>query len=77
MTLVRQFSRCGPCLTLGRLTKETAQFYCFDEWCGGDVFQGAKRVRKELPGQWSPNHVEPCPSCRDHPRTQYPNGYQD
>jgi hypothetical protein len=30
-TIVRKFSPAGPCLTLGRLTKETAQFYIYDE----------------------------------------------
>jgi hypothetical protein len=75
--IVRAFSICGPCLTLGRLTKETAQFYCFDEWQGGDNYSGAKRVAKERPGYYSPNHIEPCPSCRDHAKTQYPNGYMD
>lgn len=77
MTLVRQFNRAGPCLTLGKLVKETAQFYVFDEWCGGNVFVGRRRVAKKLDGRWSPNHVEACPSCRDHPQTQYPNGYMD
>jgi hypothetical protein len=70
--IVRAFSVCGPCLTLGRLTKETEHFYCFDEWQGADRFEGTKRVAKR-----SPNHIEPCSSCRDHPKTQYPNGYMD
>ena len=77
MTLVRQFSRCGPCLPLGRLTKETAQFYCYDEWCGGDVFQGAKRVKKPDGAYDSGAHIVPCPSCWDHAKTQYPRGYMD
>lgn len=74
---VRAFSAAGPCLTLGRLTKETAKFYCFEEWRGGDVYSGAKKVAKPLPGKYSGNHIEPCPSCRDHVKTQYPNGYED
>jgi hypothetical protein len=78
ITIVRAFSRCGPCLTLGKLTKTTAQFYCYDEWRGGQVFEGAKKVRREdVGGHYSPAHIIPCPSCRDHAQTQYPNGYED
>ena len=76
MTIVRAFSRCGPCLTLGRLVKETAAFYIFDEW-QGDTLGRRKRVRKEIDGHWSPYHIEPCSSCRDHAKTQYPDGYMD
>jgi hypothetical protein len=75
--IVRAFSCCGPCLILGKLTKQTAQFYCYDEWQGGDRYEGAKRVRKETPEHYSGAHIEPCPSCRDHAKTQYPNGYMD
>lgn len=70
---VREFSRCGPCITRGTLVKETKQFYCF-------TYAGACRlhkIRKPLPGHYSPAHVEPCPSCRDHPKTQYREGYMD
>jgi len=77
MTIVRQFSRCGPCLTLGKLVKETPGFFVYDEWQGGDRFEGRKRVAKPREGRWSGNHIEPCSSCRDHPQTQYPNGYMD
>jgi len=75
--IVRKFSVCGPCLTLGKLTKETAQFYVYDEWQGRDVYEGRKMVRKPLPGHYSGAHIEPCRSCRDHSQTQYPNGYMD
>jgi hypothetical protein len=75
--IVRAFSSAGPCLTLGRLTKETANFFCFEEWRGGDVYVGAKKVAKPLPGRWTSAHVDACPSCRDHAQTQYPNGYMD
>ena len=30
-TTVREFSRCGPCIVLGKLVKETAHFYCYLE----------------------------------------------
>lgn len=75
--IVRAFSTCGPCLTLGRLTHETDQFYCYEEWRGGDLYEGKKRVRKRTSSRYSRAHVEPCSSCRDHPKTQYPNGYMD
>ena len=77
MTIVREFSVCGPCLTLGRLVKETDKFYVFDEWHGGSNFYGRKRIRKRTPEHYSGAHVEPCPSCRDHHKTQYPHGYMD
>jgi len=78
MTIVRSFSRCGPCLTLGLLTKTTAQFWCYDKWLGGERYEGAKKVRRrDIGGRYTPAHIEPCPSCRDHERTQYPEGYMD
>jgi hypothetical protein len=75
--IVREFSPAGPCLTLGRLVKETAQFWVYDEWRGGDRFEGRKKVRKRTEQRYSRAHVEPCGSCRDHPKTSYPNGYTD
>jgi hypothetical protein len=77
-TLVRDFSRAGPCITLGRLVRETPQFYVYNEWRGGETYEEREsRVAKRLPGRYSGTHVEPCSSCRDHPKTQYPNGYMD
>lgn len=65
--IVREFSMAGPCVTFGRkLVRETAKFYVFEDQHGK---QG--RISK------ANAHVEPCPSCRDHSRTQYPNGYMD
>jgi hypothetical protein len=76
--IVREFSPAGPCLTLGRLVKETAQFYIFDKWLGGDRYEGRSRIRRKVEGgHYSRAHVEACSSCRDHPKTQYPNGYMD
>jgi hypothetical protein len=70
MTTVRQFSPCGPCLTLGTLTKDLPKSYRFNDHYGRTGI-----VRK---GEfWSKVHIEPCPSCLDHPQTQYPNGYMD
>jgi len=70
--IVREFSPAGPCLTLGRLKNETAKFYCYEEWKGGDVFGRLRKVSKS-----GRAHVEPCRSCRDHAATVYPNGYMD
>lgn len=64
---IREFSACGPCLTFGRiLISETAKFYCFVD-------------RDGKPGKISKAraHIEPCASCCDHPKTNYPNGYMD
>jgi hypothetical protein len=65
---VRRFSPCGPCITLGPLTKETAKFYCFASKYDGR----AKKIAKT-----GAAHVEACHSCRDHAQTCYPNGYMD
>jgi hypothetical protein len=75
MTTVREFSRCGPCIVLGKLVKETASFYVFEENYGGAPVRS--KIRKRTDARYSPAHIEPCPSCRDHPRTQYPDGYMD
>jgi hypothetical protein len=63
---VRQFSAAGPCLTLGALVRETEQFYVYTPNHGRERRVGKGAV-----------HIEPCSSCRDHPRTQYPHGYMD
>jgi len=73
--MVRQFSVVGPCLTLGRVYRETERYWFFqpiNRPCGTP-----RRVMKCLPAHWSPHHTEPCPSCVDHPHTQYRSGYQD
>lgn len=75
---VREFSKAGPCLALGRLVRETKQFYVFNPWRGGDKYEDReRRITKRTEKRWSGAHVDPCPSCRDHPQTQYPNGYMD
>lgn len=82
-TIVRESSAAGPCLTLGRFVRRTAKTIVYREWLGGDNYGQERRV-----GGWKvqePNgrpghayiHTEPCHSCRDHQRTQYPNGYMD
>ena len=73
--MVRQFSAAGPCLTLGRLYRQTDSYLYFQPV--NTPCANPRRVLKCLPAHWSPHHTEPCPSCRDHPRTQYPGGYHD
>lgn len=70
---LREFSAAGPCLTLGRVVRETPNFWFYRKWRGGPDFDPAQTRAGKIPGR----HTDPCPSCRDHPRTQYPNGYQD
>lgn len=70
--VVRQFSACGPCLSLGKLLRSTPRFRVFNEWRGGGDFTGRERRIA-----CASVHLDPCPSCTDHPQTQYPNGYMD
>ena len=72
MKTVRKFSAAGPCITLGELVKETAAFYVYKPRFREDGT--TRRVGKDRHGL---THTEPCSSCRDHSRTQYPNGYMD
>ncbi len=70
--IVRRFSPCGPCLTEGEFVRQTARFVVFNTWKGGDDYTGKqRRIACDAV------HLEPCPSCRDHSRTQYPHGYMD
>ena len=81
-TIVREFSPVGPCLTLGEFVKRTRKFIFYRERHTG--YGGEPEIRRV--GGWKIGkrgdrrpyiHTEPCPSCRDHERTQYPNGYMD
>ena len=61
--VLRTTSMVGPCFKLGRITRETAQFYVM----------GKRRVKKnhvEL-------HIGACTRCADHPSTVYPRGYDN
>ena len=66
---VRISSMCGPCLTYYRKVKEnrTTITVAFQNGSG----RSCERVHKGFV------HEEPCSSCTDHPKTQYPNGYMD
>lgn len=61
---IRKFSMIGPCLTssYGRVFKETPLFFI-----NQDGYRFSKRDY----------HLDPCLRCEDHPKTQYPDGYQD
>lgn len=74
ITTVREFSAIGPCIEQGTLVRETPRFYVF-----ADRFDAGKtrKLMKRTAAHYSPAHVVPCPSCRDHARTQYPNGYEN
>ena len=66
---VRQFSRVGPCIELGPLIRETDTRIYY-------------RYRHDYEAFVSKNsslavHLEPCPSCRDYERSQYPDDYWD
>jgi hypothetical protein len=68
---VRRFSAAGPCISLGRLLRETAKFYVYQP---RRPDESERRVAKDRYGLV---HTEPCNACRDHARTQYPEGYMD
>lgn len=70
--VVRKFSFAGPCLVQGMLVRETAKFYVYREWLGGDRYGAERRIAKT-----DAVHVEACTRCRDHAATVYPNGYMD
>lgn len=70
-TTVRDFSAAGPCITLGTFTKRTAKTIFYTDRHGAPGRASGYRVEKGLV------HTEPCPSCRDHDKTQYPEGYMD
>ena len=68
---VREFSGYGPCLTLGEFLARSPQSITFRDDRGRERRRGGQAVA------FGRIHVEPCPSCLDHPRTHYPHGYMD
>ena len=74
MDTLREFSRAGPCITLGTILDNTPNWWTYQD----RRFNGAKRKSKRsVAAQSGLLHDEPCRSCRDHPQTQYPDGYMD
>jgi hypothetical protein len=72
MQIVRETSRCGPCIPLGQFVRATDKFIVLREWMGGNSYAEAEtRISK-----WKA-HTEPCRCCRDHADSLYPNGYMD
>jgi hypothetical protein len=70
MTLVREHNSAGPCIVLGTVTKETADFYFYRR--SPDTPE--RRVAK-LRRHGGSIHAKPCKRCEDHPQTEYPNGF--
>ena len=75
--IVRKFSPCGPCLTIGKLVRETAKFYVYRKWIGWNDDGQSFEDKERRIGKSSLVHTEPCRCCRDHADTSYPNGYMD
>ena len=70
--MVREMNTCGPCIKLGIVMRETANFFVYAvdaHRMDGDIESfKKKRVRKNNV------HVEACVRCKDHPKTHYPMG---
>jgi len=66
MKTIREFSSFGPCVTLGTLVRETVTRIVYRSR-DGKVAWVSKSSRLV--------HREPCLSCRDYERSQYPDGY--
>ncbi len=66
---VRVFSMVGPCLTYYRLVKRNT-ISCTLAFRNGTGISIEHEPRGRV-------HPAPCPSCRDHPHSHYPNGYED
>ena len=69
MATVREFSAIGPCIEQGAIIRETKHFYVIND----RFTKRVRRIGKKVSGV----HTEPCPSCRDHAHSHYPNGYEN
>jgi hypothetical protein len=70
---LRDFSAAGPCLPQGEITRETPTAIE-----SRDRYTNEPRRIMKRGQRWQLHllHIEPCPSCTDHTKTQYPNGYE-
>ena len=66
MKTARERSVAGPCRILGPVLRETGRSISYRDRDGTRKFISSKR--------WGV-HTAPCPSCPDHPKTKYPDGY--
>jgi hypothetical protein len=64
---VRELSVAGPCITLGLVLRESDWRISYRDRHGTPKF---------ISRRWAV-HTEPCPSCPDHSKTKYPDGYGD
>jgi hypothetical protein len=67
MKTVRERSVAGPCTILGPVLRETERYINYRDRHG---------TLKFISRRWA-IHIEPCPSCPDHPKTKYPDGDWD
>ena len=65
----RVFSVVGPCLTGYRILRENRKTFTLASVNG-------RGISTDRHHAWRV-HTEPCVSCQDHERTQYPDGYMD
>lgn len=70
--LVRWFSPAGPCLNRKVLAIGPKRFKL------GDAFPGIRRIPNNSVdfAYFFETHKQPCRRCDDHPKTQYPFGYE-
>jgi hypothetical protein len=65
MTTLREINWAGPCIPLGPVVRESDDWWFLDNGC--------RKWRKKKTSRLL--HTEPCNRCMDHPKTDYPNGY--
>ena len=73
--ILREFNMAGPCIYLGDIVANTPKAWQIIErgWPNDTV----KKLKHSAAAKCGLIHDEPCRSCRDHPETSYPNGYED
>ena len=73
--IARVWSSAGPCFTSGvaksgRIVRETAKFFVTESTYPGDRGKQTKIAKNKV-------HLVACHRCADHPKSDYPGGYQD